>query len=159
MKARVPLSAGQLRGRAACIASLVLLLALLRYADPVALGRVLPVRTSCGAFTGLPCLFCGMTRALHLMLRGDFARALYFNWLAFPVLGAILCVIGLFTLELWRRCILLPLRFDLAAPRLTTISLTLVALWILQAWLAVAQHKTELLNPRGPLYALFVRAR
>ena len=40
------------------------------------------------------------------------------------------------------------LRFHLAA---------LLALWSLQVYLAVSQHKTELLNPNGPLYALFVR--
>jgi hypothetical protein len=30
-------------------------------------------------------------------------------------------------------------------------------LWALQVYLAVSQRKTELLNPRGPLYALFVK--
>jgi hypothetical protein len=34
---------------------------------------------------------------------------------------------------------------------------TLLSLWALQAYLAVSQHKSELLNPRGPLYALFVK--
>ena len=41
--------------------------------------------------------------------------------------------------------------------RLIIIGLSLVILWMLQIYLAVSQHKQELLNPRGPLYALFVR--
>ena len=45
----------------------------------------------------------------------------------------------------------------LRARKLTIIGLTLFALWTLQVYLAVSQHKHELLNPRGPLYALFVR--
>src|SRR5256886_2837558 len=59
----------------------------LHFVDPVMAGSWAPVRTSCGVITGLPCIFCGMTRALHLLLNGDFGGALYFNWLAFPFLG------------------------------------------------------------------------
>jgi hypothetical protein len=40
---------------------------------------------------------------------------------------------------------------------LTVFGLGLLLLWTLQTYLAVSQHKHELLNPRGPLYALFVR--
>jgi hypothetical protein len=41
--------------------------------------------------------------------------------------------------------------------KLTIIGLSLFLLWMLQVYLAVSQHKHELLNRRGPLYALFVR--
>ena len=42
-------------------------------------------------------------------------------------------------------------------PRIIAVSLvTLLLVWTLQVWLAVSQHKRELLNPRGPLYALLV---
>ena len=34
---------------------------------------------------------------------------------------------------------------------------TLLLLWFLQVYLAVSQHKAELLNPKGPLYSLVVR--
>jgi hypothetical protein len=41
--------------------------------------------------------------------------------------------------------------------RLTAFGLGVLLLWTLQVYLAVSQHKHELLNSRGPLYALFVR--
>ena len=41
--------------------------------------------------------------------------------------------------------------------RLIIAGLSLIMLWMLQIYFAVSQHKQELLNPRGPLYALFVR--
>jgi hypothetical protein len=47
--------------------------------------------------------------------------------------------------------------FPVTPRRLTLIGLGLVALWMLQVFLAVSQQKHELLNPRGPLYALFVK--
>jgi hypothetical protein len=43
-------------------------------------------------------------------------------------------------------------------PRSIAVSLVvLVIAWMFQVWLAVSQHKSELLNPRGPLYTLLVR--
>jgi len=40
-------------------------------------------------WTGLPCPFCGGTRALHALARADWAAAFYYNPLAFAaVLGA-----------------------------------------------------------------------
>src|SRR3981081_2571330 len=38
-------------------------LLLLRFIDPVVAGGWVPVHSSCGAITGLPCILCGMTRA------------------------------------------------------------------------------------------------
>lgn len=132
---------------------------ILRIVDPVAASRWVPLRTSCGAITGLPCIFCGMTRALHLLLNGDFGGALYFNWLAFPFLGAIVFLVAIFVVEISNRRIILTWHViaPLTAHKLTIIGLTLLMLWTVQAYLAVSQHKHELLNPRGPLYALLVR--
>lgn len=131
----------------------------LRIVDPVAAGSWVPLHTSCGAITGLPCIFCGMTRALHLLLNGDFRGALYFNWLAFPFLGAIVFFVAVIVVEIVNRRIILTWNnvAPLTAHKLTIIGLTLLMLWTVQAYLAVSQHKHELLNPRGPLYALFVR--
>src|SRR2546423_12028625 len=70
--------------RFAFIMSALAALLLLRWIDPVVAGGWLPFHPSCGAITGLPCIFCGMTRALHLLLNGNFIGAIYFNWLAFP---------------------------------------------------------------------------
>ena len=149
----------RLRSRFAFILSASVALLLGRWIDPVVAGSWLPFHTSCGAITGLPCIFCGMTRALHLLLNGDFSGAIYFNWLAFPVLAVVIFLIALFAIEvlqrrvIWRLGVVLPM----TRRRLTVLGLGLLLLWTLQGYLAVSQHKHELLNSRGPLYALFVR--
>jgi Protein of unknown function (DUF2752) len=131
----------------------------LHFVDPVMAGSWIPLHTSCGAITGLPCIFCGMTRALHLLLNGDFGGALYFNWLAFPFLGAVVFLVVVCVMEIANRRIIV--KWNTSAPitarKLTVIGLTIFMLWALQVYLTVSQHKHELLNPRGPLYALFVR--
>jgi hypothetical protein len=127
--------------------------------QPGSLPSWLPLPTSCGAITGLPCIFCGATRAIHHLLHGDFGKALYYNWLAFPLIGGALVLFAVNALEL-------PLdrNFLARAPRLRltrasfgSLVVGLVLLWCLQVYLAVSQHKTELLNPNGPLYSLVVR--
>src|SRR5216117_4168345 len=144
--------------RFAFIVSASAALLLLRYTDPVLAGSSLPFHPSCGAITGLPCIFCGMTRALHLLLNGDFIGAIYFNWLAFPFLGAIIFLIALFAVEVTKRRVIVNLSMILPVTfgRLTVIGLCLFLLWTSQAYLAVSHHKHELLNPRGSLYTLFV---
>ena len=131
----------------------------LHFVDPVMAESWVPLHTSCGAITGLPCIFCGMTRALHLLLNGDFGGALYFNWLAFPFLGAVVFLVAVCIIEIATRRVILNWNTNapFTARKLTIIGLTLFMLWTLQAYLAVSQHKHELLNPRGPLYVLFVR--
>ena len=144
--------------RLAFIMSALAALLFLRRIDPVVAGSWLPFHPSCGAITGLPCIFCGMTRALHLLLNGNFVGAIYFNWLAFPFLGAVIFLIALFAIEIarqrviWKSSVVL----SMTRPRLTAFGLGVLLLWTLQAYLAVSQHKHELLNSRGPLYALFV---
>ncbi len=131
----------------------------LRLVDPVIAGHWVPLHTSCGAITGLPCIFCGMTRALHALLNGDFAGAVYFNWLAFPFLGVVVFFAVVCVIEIPSRCVIL--RWNTGAPitvrKLTIIGLSLFTLWLLQVYLAASQHKDELFNARGPLYGLFVR--
>jgi Protein of unknown function (DUF2752) len=134
-------------------------LLILRWIDPVVAGRWLPFHTSCGAITGLPCIFCGMTRALHLLLNGDFGGAIYFNWLAFPFLAVAVFLIALFAVEVTKRRVIVNLSMipPVTFGRLTVIGLCLFLLWASQAYLAVSHCKHELLNPCGPLYSLFVR--
>ena len=104
-----------------------------------------------------------MTRALHLLLTGDFGGALYFNWLAFPFLGAVVFLVVLCIVEIASGRMIVkwnawPFRgTPITARRLMMIGLSLFVLWTAQIYLAVFQHKHELLNPRGPLYMLFVR--
>src|SRR6266404_6851890 len=98
-----PLSSQRRVRRLIAVAVLAATLLLLRAIDPVAAGAWLPFHPSCGAVSGLPCIFCGMTRALHLLLNGDFIGAIYFNWLAFPFLGAIIFLFALFAIEIAKR--------------------------------------------------------
>ena len=145
--------------RFAFIMSAPAALLLLRWIDPVVAGNWLPFHPSCGAITGLPCIFCGMTRALHLLLNGNFVGAIYFNWLAFPFLGAIIFLIALFAIEIAKRRVILrsSVILSMTRRRLKVFGLGVLLLWTLQAYLAVSQHQHELLNSRGPPYALFVR--
>ena len=145
--------------RLAFILGATAVLLILRWIDPVVAGRWLPFHTSCGAISGLPCIFCGMTRALHLLLNGDFSGAIYFNWLAFPFLAVAVFLIALFAVEVTKRRVIVNLSMILPVTfgRLTVIGLCLFLLWASQVYLAVSQHKQELLNSKGTLYVLFVR--
>jgi hypothetical protein len=151
------------RGRCAVrfvfvIAAMAVLL-VMRSVDPESVGKWLPLRMSCGAITGLPCIFCGMTRAFHALLNGDVSGTIYFNWLAFPFLGLLVFLILVFAIEITKQRAILTWRAvgPITGRKLTIIGFGLFFLWALQVYLAVSQHKHELLNPRGPLYALFVR--
>ena len=131
---------------------------ILRAIDPTTLSW-LPIHTSCGALTGLPCIFCGTTRALHHLLNGNFAQALYFNWIAFPVAALALAIFTKTATELmlqrrfrWN----LP-TFHFTPKSILVVATAVVLLWTFQVSLALAFHKRELLNPRGLLYALLVR--
>ena len=61
-----------------------------------------------------------MTRALHLLLNGDFIGAIYFNWLAFPFLGAVIFLFALFAIEIAKRRVIWRLRMILPVTRRAT---------------------------------------
>ncbi|MGI8890780.1 MAG: DUF2752 domain-containing protein, partial [Chthoniobacterales bacterium] len=145
----VPLTLSAKRGRIVYLAVLALGLLALRTVSPGSLPHWLPFATSCGAVTGLPCIFCGTTRAVHYLLLGDYGRALYFNWLAYPlVAGAFaLATTSLFELLLARNVLALIPRPSLHRRSLGGVAAALLILWCFQVYLAVSQHKTELLNP------------
>ena len=145
--------------RALLLLTLTSALIALKIIPPDSIPRWLPLPTSCGAITGLPCIFCGMTRALHHLLNGNFGRALYYNWLAFPVLaGALACFLLHATeLTLGRKLVVRWPTFHLTRAGFSGALIGVVLLWCLQVYLAVSQHKSELLNPNGPLYSLVVR--
>lgn len=152
---RRELSPNELLVRAAVFLVLVVAAVTLRLIHPETLAS-LPFRTSCGAQTGLPCIFCGMTRALHHLLNGELARALYFNWIAVPFAASILVTAFRLSAEMiGRRQIPLP-RPPIRITRHAVAcgAAVVFAVWILQVSLAISQHKRELLNPNGVLYAL-----
>lgn len=153
------LSPNEKRTRALALVGLPCALFFLRAISPESASRWFPFPTSCGAITGLPCIFCGTTRAVHFLLQGNFGRALYFNWLAFPIVaGAVLLFFALCAELLLDRNLLRRLpKFHFNRTSAATLAIGLLLLWSLQVYLAVSQHKSELLNPRGPLYSLVVR--
>jgi hypothetical protein len=153
------LSAAERWRRLVALSAVVVAAVLLRGSEPSQIARWWPFATSCGAVTGLPCIFCGGTRALHSILTGDFSRALYFNWIAFPVVAAALAWCALAAAEsICGRKLVRCATALVLTPRMISVSLAvLFGLWALQVYLAVSRHKSELLNPRGPLYALFVK--
>lgn len=138
--------------RALISCGLVLLLFGLRSVNPASVSAF-QLQTSCGVITGLPCIFCGGTRAMHYLLRGEFARALYFNWLAFPVLLVVLAVIAVCLAELLMQRRLAEASFTLNLTRgsVAWTGVALASLWLLQVSLAVSMNKRELLNPAGLL--------
>src|SRR5438876_3621992 len=111
--------------RFAFIVSASAALLLLRCIDPVVAGSWLLFHPSCGAITGLPCIFCGMTRALHLLLNGDFGGALYFNWLAFPFFGAVVFLVVVCVIEIASRRVIV--MWNASAP-ITARKLTIIGL-------------------------------
>lgn len=154
-----PLSPGEKKWRALNLALVPAALLALAGLPPDGFPSWFPFATSCGAITGLPCIFCGTTRALHCLLHGEFGRALYFNWLAYPALSGGLALFLLHTVELaLNRNLLARIpRPRLTGTRCAGLAAAFVFLWCLQVYLAVAGHKIELLNPRGPLYSLVAR--
>ena len=144
--------------RSCALAAMAAATALLAAFNPAEFPSWIPIRASCGAATGLPCVFCGMTRGLHHLLQGDWPAALYYNWLSLPAFAAALALASILGLELCLQRKIVRMPTLSLTPRSFSIGLTALALlWMLQVYLAVSQHKHELLNPRGPLYSLVVR--
>ncbi|MEO8044079.1 MAG: DUF2752 domain-containing protein, partial [Spartobacteria bacterium] len=77
MKTPTALTPVALRTRALYLLLLPVALFALAAIRPGSLPAWFPFATSCGAVTGLPCIFCGVTRAMYHLLHGEFARALY----------------------------------------------------------------------------------
>lgn len=111
----------------------------------------------CGfhSMTGLPCAFCGGTRAARALLRGDVRQALYLNAIAFPFLLALTACAVVMLIEAaggramsdWnalasRSSRMLPLLLALAA-----------AWWLPHLLMALQTPKPELLNLKNPIAA------
>jgi hypothetical protein len=84
-----PLRLDQRKPRAVMAAFIIVLLAGLALV-PLAPPLALPGLTTCAfkSATGLPCPFCGGTRAAQALLRGELSRALYLNVAALPAVVA-----------------------------------------------------------------------
>ncbi len=102
---------------------------------------------------GIPCLFCGGTRATHFILHGDFQRALYFNWIAFPALAVAVLLLIVMSLEVTRRRALLP-AVRLGMSQWVVLSTAAAFLWGHHVYDALYSPKPELLNQQGLLFRL-----
>jgi hypothetical protein len=158
-RSQEPLSPGAIRFRFGWLGLLLCGIAILRVFSPSQLSAWIPFHTACGAITGLPCLFCGTTRAMHHLLNGNFSVALYYNWLAFPILAVSLALSALFVAELiaGKNLFAIADRVRVTPRTLAFGFAIMLSLWSLQIYLAVSQHKSELLNSKGLLYAFFVK--
>jgi len=105
-------------------------------------------------YLGLPCPFCGVTRASHALLLGRWHEVLYFNALAFPLAFVSLLLLLLLSLEIITRRQLL--RMPALTPKLLLRGLAiLLLLWCLQIHSALSQHKEPLLDHRGLYFRFF----
>lgn len=99
--------------------------------------------------TGLPCPFCGLTRAVHHLLRFNATMAWYLNPLAFPVVAATAFLFGRAALEIatgFRARALPALRLSW----LVAIVALLLLHWALHVGGALNTPKPELLAPDRP---------
>ena len=111
----------------------------------------------CGfhAVSGLPCLFCGGTRAARAILHGDLHAAVYLNALAFPGLALAAATVVVLLLEaaaarplaLWDA---LFRHFSRLAPVLV---LPALAWWTIHIYFALRTPKPELVDFRNPIAA------
>lgn len=97
---------------------------------------------------GIPCLFCGGTRATHFILHGEFQRALYFNWIAFPALAAAVSLVLVMSLEIGRCRALLP-SVRLRKSQWMTLGVVAALMWGHHVYDALYSPKPELLNREG----------
>jgi hypothetical protein len=136
------------RWRALYLALLPAVLLLLALVRPGSVPHWFPFPTSCGAITGLPCIFCGSTRAIYHLLHGEFQSALYYNWLAYPLVAGALVLALTNALEL---VISRNLLSCIPRPRPTAPVGHRAASFCSGAcvYLAVSQHKTGFI-PSGP---------
>lgn len=109
----------------------------------------------CGfkALTGLPCLFCGGTRAATAALHGDFEYSFYLNALSIPVLFAIMLLASVCAWEILRGR---PIAHwhTISQPCIKFLPLVLVLLlawWSLHMVSALRTPKPELVDPNKPI--------
>lgn len=139
-------------GLCAGILAVLLLLALQRSA-----GRAGLPGLPCGfhAVSGLPCLFCGGTRAARAFLHGDFARAFYLNPLAYPAVLIMVFACLVLLAEAVGGRVLAPWEFlfrqlNRGVPVFLGLA---IVLWVVHVCLALKTPKPELVDFRNPVAA------
>lgn len=107
------------------------------------------------SISGLPCLFCGGTRAVSAILGGNPQAAVYLNVLAFPVLALAGLVVCVFLIEAAAGRLIGPWekmfrKLNRLAPLLL---LPAVAWWWIHIYSALKTPKPELVDLRNPIAA------
>ena len=155
MDKRPHISAGGRWLRSGLAFAILLLLGLLAFSKPDA-GTALPF-LPCGfhAMSGLPCLFCGGTRAARAILHGDLNAAVSLNALAFPALALAVVSIIVLLIEAATARPLAPWeavfqRLNRVAPIL---AIPALAWWMIHIYFAIRTPKPELVDFRNPIAA------
>lgn len=111
----------------------------------------------CGfhAISGLPCLFCGGTRAVRAILHGNLRSALYLNAIAFPALALVALTFVVLLAEAASGRSLAPgeaffRHLNRFAPVLI---LPALAWWMLHIYFALMTPKPELVDFQKPVAA------
>ena len=118
-----------------------------------------PVRPffPCGfhAISGLPCLFCGGTRAVRAILHGNLHMALYLNAIAFPALAFVaLTFVVLLVESASGRSLAMGEAFLRRLNRFDPVLiLPALAWWMLHIYFALATPKPELVDFQNPVAA------
>ncbi|MEI8311300.1 MAG: DUF2752 domain-containing protein [Verrucomicrobiota bacterium] len=116
-----------------------------------------PPLLPCGfhAVSGLPCLFCGGTRAARAILHGNLQAALYLNALAFPALALAVAASLVLLVEAAAARPLAP--WEAYLRRLSRLAPVLVlpalAWWMVHLYFALRTPKPELVDFRNPIAA------
>ncbi len=134
-------------------AGIFLTLAFLALPHPESRLPILPCAFH--AISGLPCLFCGGTRAVCAILHGDVHLALYLNAIAFPALGLIAVILLILLIEAAAGRTLAPWEKLLSriGPFAPVMILIGVAWWLPHIYLALSTPKPELVDFRNPIAA------
>jgi len=148
---RLPRAARGLR----LIGALSLVSLLFLAAHPALRHHVSPLPCGFHAITGLPCLFCGGTRALNALIHRDFSSAWYLNPLAFPTaaLAALALAVWLTEAATGIQIASWSPRLQSAARWLPILLVPAAAWWGLHIYLALATPKPELADFRNPIAA------
>ncbi len=103
-------------------------------------------------FFGLPCVFCGGTRALRAFFEGRWSDVIYYNPLIFLIMPALLIVLVILVVELlFSKDLFAPIwnwmKSALACPLFITLMFVLLSLfWVWHVHCALTFPKPELLR-------------
>ena len=139
--------------RLALAVGIVASLALLALPRPESPLPILPCAFH--AISGLPCLFCGGTRAVSAILHGNFPAALYLNAIAFPALALLAAIFLVLLVEAASGKTLAPWEAVLRrVSRFAPVVLLLgLAWWLPHIYLSLKTPKPELADFQNPIAA------